>query len=293
MTSAIGSVGGASWTAQRLDSLSMAKSMFAKLDTKNQGYIDKAELQSAFDQISTNAASGTSSSDSSNVDALFKKLDGDSDGKITQQEMADGMQKLADELNSQFNQSRMTGMRNADQDAGFTKDELTSMVKEIGSSDSKRSELMTKIASNFDTADTNGDGKVNGAEAMSFDKASQAASTTTDTGIAVAANSGAAPAHGAPPPPASGGGTSDSSSAANAVYDAADTNKDGTVSMAELLASLQASSSADSSSGASSDKTNDSNAAVMKMVLQLMAAYGKSEPDAAQSATGSEISVVA
>lgn len=289
MTSAIGGVGGRSWAMQRPDPSSMVKNLFAKVDTKNQGYIDQAELQSAFDQISTNGASGSSS-----VDAIFKKLDGDSDGKITEQEMTDGMQKLADQFDSQFNQSRTSGMGSArDEDGGFTKDQLTSMSKEIGSSDSKRSELMSKIADNFDAADTDSDGKVNRAEAMAFDKAGSTDSASSDTSTAVEGS--ARPAHGAPPPPppsASGDSASGSStSSASKVYAAADTNQDGKVSIQELLASLQTDSSADSSAGTSSGKTEDSSAAVMKMVMQLMHAYGGFGQDAAQS--GSGISVAA
>ena len=301
MTSAIGGVGGGSWAMQRPDPSNMVKNLFAKVDTKNQGYIDKAELQSAFDQISTNAASGSSDT-SSSVDAIFKKLDGDSDGKITKQEMTDGMQKLAAQFDSQFNQSRTSGMggaRHSDdggEDAGFTKDQLTSMAKDIGASDSKRSELMSKIADNFDKADTNGDGKVNGSEAMAFDKASQTASTGSNSSTAVEGNAGVRHAHGAPPPPppsaASDSASDDSSSSASKVFAAADTNQDGKVSIQELLASLQTDSSSDSSSATSSNKTEDSSAAVMKMVMQLMHAYGGFGQDSAQSSSGA-ISVAA
>lgn len=302
MTSAIGGVGGGSWAMQRPDPSNMVKNLFAKVDTKNQGYIDKAELQSAFDQISTNAASGSSDT-SSSVDAIFKKLDGDSDGKITKQEMTDGMQKLAAQFDSQFNQSRTSGMggaRHSDDggdDAGFSKDQLSSMAKDIGASDSKRSELMSKIADNFDKADTNGDGKVNGSEAMAFDKASQTASTGSDSSTAaVEGSAGVRHAHGAPPPPppsaASDSASDDSSSSASKVFAAADTNQDGKVSIQELLASLQTDSSSDSSSATSSNKTEDSSAAVMKMVMQLMQAYGGFGQDSAQSSS-SGISVAA
>lgn len=290
MTSAIGGVGGGSWAMQRPDTASMVKNLFAKVDTKNQGYIDKAELQSAFDRIATDAASSGSSASNTSVDAIFKKLDGDSDGKITEQEMSSGMQKLADQFDSQFNQSRTSGMgsaRQGDEDGGFTKDQLTGMSKEIGSSDSKRSELMSKIADNFDAADTDSNGKVNREEAMAFDKASKTDATGSDAGVKHA--------HGAPPPPppsASGDSASDSSaSSADQVFEAADTNQDGKVSIQELLASLQTDSSAGSDSGTASAKTDDSTASVMKMVMQLMQAYGGFGQNAAQS--GSGISVAA
>lgn len=43
---------------------------------------------------------------------------------------------------------------------GFTKDELTSQLSDIGSSDSTRSSLISNIINNFDEADTDSDGKV-------------------------------------------------------------------------------------------------------------------------------------
>jgi hypothetical protein len=61
----------------------------------------------------------------------------------------------------------------------YTKDELTSMASQIGSTDSKRSELMTKLAANFDQADTNGDGMIDAKEAMAFDLANSTSSSTS------------------------------------------------------------------------------------------------------------------
>lgn len=55
-------------------------------------------------------------------------------------------------------------------DQGFTKDQLTSMSKELSSTDSNRSKVMSDIAGNFDAADTNGDGKVSGSEARMFEE---------------------------------------------------------------------------------------------------------------------------
>ncbi|MFA7318902.1 MAG: EF-hand domain-containing protein, partial [Sulfuricella sp.] len=88
MVSSIGNSSVASMM-QRPDPSQMASKMFSKLDSKNQGYIEKSDLQSAFDQIS---GSGNSAS----VDEVFKKLDGDGDGKITEQEMSDSLTKMAE-----------------------------------------------------------------------------------------------------------------------------------------------------------------------------------------------------
>lgn len=179
---------------QRPDPSQMASSLFSKLDTKNQGYIEKSDLQSAFNQIS-----GSSSADSTaSVDEVFKQLDGNSDGKVTKDEMTDSLKKIADQLDSQFNSMRTSGRGGmqgmggmppppppqSSDSAGFSKDELQSQLDAIGSSDSKRSSSISNIVNNFDKADTNGDGKVSAQEAMTYDQSNQtsaSASTSTDS----------------------------------------------------------------------------------------------------------------
>ncbi|MBV5276486.1 EF-hand domain-containing protein, partial [bacterium] len=159
---------------QRPDPTKMADQLFAQLDSKGQGFIEKSDLQSAFSQISGTTSSSTASSatgSSASVDDVFSQLDADSDGKVTKDEMSSSMKKLADELDSQFNQMRMSGGMGATSgpggmppppppggDEGLSKDELTNQLSEIGSSDSKRSDLMSKVVNNFDAADTDGNG---------------------------------------------------------------------------------------------------------------------------------------
>lgn len=184
MVSGIGSSAISSW----------ASNLFSKLDTKNQGYIEQSDLQSAFRSIS----GSSSSTDSTNVEEVFSQLDGNSDGKVTKDELSTTLQKIADELDSQFDSMRIQGgldspggpggmggmpppppPDNADGDdrSGFTKDQLTSQLDEIGSTDSQRSTLISNLVDNFDTADTDGDGKISAEEAMAYDKASQATSS--------------------------------------------------------------------------------------------------------------------
>jgi Ca2+-binding EF-hand superfamily protein len=154
-----------------------ASSLFSKLDTNNQGYLQKSDIESAFSAIS-----GTS--DSSSADSVFDKLDINSDGKVTENEMATALKSLFS------NQSGSTQMPqggpggpggppppSGGNDAGFTKDELSTQLQQIGSSDSKRSSLISNIVENFDAADTNQDGKVSMQEAMAFDKAHQTSSS--------------------------------------------------------------------------------------------------------------------
>lgn len=179
---------------RRPDPTKMADDLFSKLDTKGQGYIEKSDLQSALDSISgTSSANGTSSS--SNVDDLFSQLDGDSDGKVTKSEMESAMQKLSDTLDSQAMQSRMQmggmgGPGGANgmppppppgDDKGLTKDQLTQMSSEVSSTDSKRASFMSDVASNFDKADTDGDGKVSFKEAMAYEQSKRTESSDTSS----------------------------------------------------------------------------------------------------------------
>ncbi|MDP5240194.1 EF-hand domain-containing protein [Uliginosibacterium sp. 31-16] len=165
---------------------SLASTLFARLDTKSQGYIEKTDLQSAFDKISA-------SSSASSADEVFSSLDSDQDGKITESELSSSLQKLADQIDSQLDGMRMSSAMSAmgepggaggmpppppADDEGFTQDELSSQLDEIGSTDSKRSSLISNIVANFDEADTDGNGKVSMQEAMAYDQANSSTSSS-------------------------------------------------------------------------------------------------------------------
>jgi Ca2+-binding EF-hand superfamily protein len=175
----------------------IASQLFSKLDTKNQGYIEKSDLASAFSQI------GGTSNDDTSVEDVFAALDSDSDGKVTESELSSVMSKLQDELESQFNQMRMQGMSGQSSqgmsgmppppppgnDSGFTKEELTQQLSEADSTDSARSSLISKVVSNFEAADTDGDGKVTFQEATAYDESTQTATTTSDASSSKTAES--------------------------------------------------------------------------------------------------------
>jgi Ca2+-binding EF-hand superfamily protein len=171
----------------------MADQLFSKLDTSGKGYLDASDLQKAISGLSSSTTT-SGSSDGASADTVFSALDADGDGKVTKQEMEDGMTKLADEFESQMHSARM---RNAmgqsgdmppppppsdSQDQGLTKDQLSSMVSSLDSSDSssQASDLQNLLAS-FDKADTDGDGKVTFKEAMAFKKASESTSSSSST----------------------------------------------------------------------------------------------------------------
>lgn len=273
---------------RRSNSSKMAEDLFAQLDTKGQGYLEKSDLESALSSVSSDS--------SASIDDVFSALDGDGDGKVTQDEMSSSLQKLADELDSQFNASRMSAAQGGmppppppedGEDEGFTQDELSSIAS--STDDSNLSELMNTLAANFEEADADGDGKVTHEEAMAY----QESTSTSDTSTTAAAG-------GMPPPPPPGGegedqgltldqvtsmasSTTDSklSDLLNTIssnFEAADANGDGKVTQQEAMAyqeSSQTSSDSSSSSSSDSSSTSASNeAAVLKRIMDLVQSYG-------------------
>jgi Ca2+-binding EF-hand superfamily protein len=190
---------------KRPDPAEAAANLFSKLDTSGQGYIQKSDLQAAYDKISASSTTSASTSGTSDVDDLFSQLDTDSDGKVTKQEFSDSLKQLSEQLDSQLMSMRMKdGMQGGgamggmpppppSDETGFTKDELSSQLQEIGSSDSQGSELISSIIDNFDQADLDGDGKVSLEEAMAFGQSSldssSSASTSTSSSAASASTS--------------------------------------------------------------------------------------------------------
>ena len=171
---------------QRPSAEEMASDLFSKLDSSGKGYIQESDLESALSAIiGSSSSSSTDTTGTASASEIFSQLDSDGDGKVTEDEMASGFQKLADALDSQFEQSRMQGAMPPPpppkNDTGFTKDELTEQLSEIGSSDSGRASFISNVVENFDAADTNGDGKVTFQEAMAYNESSSSSSSTSSS----------------------------------------------------------------------------------------------------------------
>ena len=165
---------------QRPDSAKMAEDLFFKLDSTGKGYIEESDLTSALSSLSSKDGTASASE-------IFSQLDGDSDGKVTKDELSSSLQKLAESLDSQFNQMRMQGAmpppppKESEGSDGFTKDELTAQLSETGSTDTARSSLLSKIVENFDAADANEDGKVSLQEAQAYDQSTQSTASTSSS----------------------------------------------------------------------------------------------------------------
>ena len=131
----------------------MADKLFSKLDEMGQGAIQSADLQTAFEKIKSGVAGG--------ADKLFTKLDSDSDGKLTRSEFSSSVNQLAEQLDQHYQRVRLHGEGGIPppaSDAGFTQEDLGGLV--------------SGIASNFNKADADGDGRVSLKEARNFGQAS-------------------------------------------------------------------------------------------------------------------------
>jgi hypothetical protein len=137
-----------------------ADSVFSRLDTKNQGYIEKSDLQSA---LSGTDGSATPSSD---IDDAFSALDGDGDGKVTKSELTDAMTKLSDQLNAQFDAARVNG-------GGMRPDGPPPGPPPGGAGDGTSS-----TSSTTEPADANGDGTVSAQEQAAYDTKQASGSET-------------------------------------------------------------------------------------------------------------------
>jgi Ca2+-binding EF-hand superfamily protein len=158
-------------TRARPDPQQVASRLFEKLDTEQRGYLEVADFKTA---LATNASGQESSN--SEVDALFSRLDADSDGRLTQDEFSDALAEVGRQLDEQFQAMRMQGggpppPPPAGGDAGFSRDELSAQLDAIsdgGQSNTTRSRLIATVLADFDEADADGSGKVDYEEAMVF-----------------------------------------------------------------------------------------------------------------------------
>jgi len=274
-------------SAQKTQASSVVDNLFNKLDTQQQGFIDKNELQAALTANSNTTSANGTTAPTANVDNIFSAMDSDGDGKITKSELSNSLQSVFENIDNLAAKMRVHGHHgNADQ--GLTQDQLTQMSQDT--SDPKRAALMASIAQNFTVADTNGDGKVSRDEAMAYAKA-----TGQDMGAPQGANTTSAPVPaGSTPTSAADSTTTASASTTPASTDPADTNGDGTVSAQEAMnyllsqlaitsnniignnGSSNTSSLTDTTSTASATDTSksalDSN--ISRQILQLVKTYG-------------------
>jgi Ca2+-binding EF-hand superfamily protein len=265
----------------------MQEQMFKAVDSNGDNKIDKSEM-SAFQK--TQQDSGSQGGPS--VDEMFKKLDSNSDGAISRLESDAALAKMSQQMQSQPPPQASGGsesnssadlknnvFKSADQngDGSISKDELTKLLGN-SQSDTTADQIMSAL-------DTNKDGSISKSESDSaVDKAGQQRR-----------------AQGPPPPPPpkeNSTSSSDSSSSSTTVFDALDTNKDGTVSASELLAAFTNDNSSSSDSNSSTSSSSATQEAKVKKIFDAMdtnkdGSVSKSELEAALAKSGKESSSTA
>lgn len=263
-----------------------AQQLFAELDTSGQGYIELSDLESAFQQVSSVSSSSSVETDESDLEELFSQIDSDGDGKVTEEELTDSLTKLDQQMSDLFAQMRMGEAMGSmppppppppENEEGFTEDELSAQLEEIGDSDSERSTLIQSILDNFAEADSDGDGKVSMDEAMAYGEAN---------GLGPEVE-GMAGGNMPPPPPENDQGFtleeltaqleeigSDDSERASFIqniidnFDEADSDGDGKVNFQEAMSYNEA-----NSESAYEVASSDISSKVMMQIMQLMQAY--------------------
>ncbi|WP_127025255.1 EF-hand domain-containing protein [Rheinheimera mangrovi] len=255
-----------------------AGNLFGKLDSQNKGYLEQSDFSSLLSGLQNDEASTKSKE-------LFSSLDSDGDGQLTSYEFSDNFSNLL------YSAQGTMGPRPAPpQDNGKSKDELTAMLEELEQDDEKSSEGLQSLLDNFDTADTDGDGKVTMQEAMAYKQ------STEDS-------AGASSAQAMPPPPpgAMGSPNQDSGITAEELtalldstgetdsemaatlqslidnFDSADSDGDGKVTMQEANSfreSQQAESSLASKVSTGSDQSESISKLLSRTMQQLMDTYG-------------------
>lgn len=233
------------------------------------------------------------------MDQLFSQIDADRDGKITKQELTDGVKQLSDALDVQFNSSRIARASiGGDQVASPppprpSSDEVFAKLDTKNQGYIDKEELQTPLQANandvtsnsdkvdqiFTKLDTDGDNKISKAELSTGSEQMDVPEQPADSAVkGVPTQAGAGPikpAGGAQPAGVGGAVTSESTS-----YEAADANKDGTVSLQEL-AIYQASHPA----ATSETDAQNSLQAVIKIMEQLTQTYGQFDQSIASTAS--------
>lgn len=163
---------GSSNTASSNDiSAKFAQALLSTMDVDSSGGVDSAEFSKAALELS-------SISDESAITEAFNGLDTDENGAISLDELSSAFESMAS--------AGVMGMGGKppppppppaqsedEEDTGYTVGELTTLASETSSTDSALSSLFETLATNFEAADANNDGRVTASEAMAYQESSK------------------------------------------------------------------------------------------------------------------------
>lgn len=263
---------GDAWANMKAQRSQMQAKMFTKVDTDSSGGVDKTELQSLLDDV----AKKTGVTNNSNTNELFSKMDSNSDGSLSSDELGQGMQSImppppstmdfakARSASSTSGEDDLFGKVDTDGNGSVSKEEMQSLMKLMDklASDSGLGSTSSSSSSDlFSKLDTDSDGSLSKAE---FEAGRPQG------------GKGPQGAGGMPPPPPPGG-AGGSGSASSTTYDPLDTNEDGVVSAQERLAGssstdpLQALFKAIDTNSDSKTSTSESDAFIKQLTSQIEA----------------------
>jgi Ca2+-binding EF-hand superfamily protein len=178
-SSAASAMQSAAMQRKRPEAAEVAAKVFEQLDVAGKGYVDSDDLTAALG----------SSGDSASAKSLFDTMDGDSDGKVTEKELATLLQKVTDQFEDSFAAARVgqaMGSRppppppGGGGDKGMTAEELGAVAEDAEASGSAQASELAALVESFDEADTDGDGKVSVQEAMAFRESSASAASADE-----------------------------------------------------------------------------------------------------------------
>jgi len=157
-----------------------AGAVFQKLDSQQKGYLEQADFSAALSQLQQSA-------DDEQSAEWFSQLDADQDGKLTSDEFSTAVSEQLYNAQGKFGMpgGGPQGMPPMGpppgEDEGKTVDELTAMVEELSSTDSKRPPGCNQSSTSSTAADANKDGKVTMQEAQALKQQSQSKTDSTTT----------------------------------------------------------------------------------------------------------------
>jgi hypothetical protein len=179
VSSLYGTTGAGAIVEQFRERAATLERVFSNLDTEGKGYLDANDFATALESL------GLESSPESDenltlpgAEDIVSALDLDGDGKVSSSDLSGGMRSLTDSLS--FLQGRASVDEPVamppppDGSVGFTEEELSAelaALTEAGAEDEEQTLVLSSILSQFDTVDTDADGRVDGFEAMAFTQA--------------------------------------------------------------------------------------------------------------------------
>lgn len=285
---------GDAWANMKAQRSQMQAKMFTKVDTDSSGGVDKTELQSLLDDVAKKTGVTNSS-----TDELFSKMNSNSDGSLSSDELGQGMQSIMPPPPSTMDFAKVRsdssisggddlfGKVDVDGNGSVSKEEMQSLMKlmdklasDSGSDSSSSSSSTSSTSSSdvFSKLDTDGDGSLSKAE--------------FEVGRPQGGD-GPQGAGGMPPPPPPGGAGS-SSASSSTTYDPLDTNEDGVVSAQERLAGssstdpLQALFKSIDTNSDSKISASESDAFIKQLTSQVEAMAQSAQNKDTSASTGSQ-----